>query len=648
MKKKQSIAKKINPFKLFYYRKTVGLTLEELAEKTAISLDNLKRFEQGTSQSQGKPHCVADFAELDDASLRKIEAALNCKGKLRGGQDDDFATQILHYYEVHKPQDGSISVIPDGAARQEVFFPKAIVFDFDGTLTKPGVNRTTWERLWTKIGYTPNDCGMLAHRFFKKEIDHEQWCRITLEKFKEKGLRRDDVLAVGRSISLIDGFESTIQRINQSGIPMYIVSGSIWDVLISTIGKFATYFKRIEANVFSYTPDDVIANIVGTRYDFEGKAEFVKKVAKGLCISTSQILFVGNSSNDAMVKTLSGAKTMLVNPHFTGPSQEWDIYIPHMESLTEILPYIGITDSSPADQAEIVSKADQIIDLLMKEDALDLNRYTVVGGYRRFNSQIRSQLFELCQQITTSLSKKTQDRQNYLICAAPGSGKTYFIQEIANSVRDKTLFVEIDLSKDSEEVVRQKLNQIGGGESSCLCMIDEIDGRAGEQWPYDVIYKKLDVNEEPTCRATTVFTLIGSSGGDVNGLIKAINSRYKAKDLIDRIPENSKYYIQIPPLELGDGICVYVSKVLEASAKKDAGITHVEKMAIFHAAMTALKSPRQIKMLADHAVERVQRNGTVLRYDHHFEPGDTENKRFWGEHQKATESLHPGDIKIAQ
>ncbi len=144
-----------------------------------------------------------------------------------------------------------------------------------------------------------------------------------------------------------------------------------------------------------------------------------------------------------------------------------------------------------------------------------------------------------------------------------------------------------------------------------------------------------------------MFTLIGSSGGDSNGLKNAIKSRYKAKDLIDRIPKNSKYYIQIPPLELGDGICVYVSKVLEASVKKDVSITHVEKMAIFHAVMTALKSPRQIKMLADHAVGRVRVGDRILRYDHHFERGDTENKRFWSEHQKAAESLHPGDIRIA-
>jgi len=528
------------------------------------------------------------------------------------------------------------------AVRQEGFSPKAIIFDFEGTLTKSDNDHTTWERLWAQLGYDDNECGKLEHRYFKHEIDHEQWCQLTLEKFKEKGLTRDAVRSLGRSIQLIDGFAATIERIHQSQIPMYIVSGSIWDVVISALGEFKKYFARVEANNFAYTDEGVIENIVGTKYDFEGKAEFVKRRARDLNIRTSQILFVGNSNNDEQVKT-SGAKTLLVNPHRTGASKQWDYYISHMKSLAEILPIIGITDSASEQPPKATSKADEIIALLKDQNVIDLSTYTVVGGYRRFNPQIRARLLELSQQITSSLSKKTPGRQNYLICAAPGSGKTYFIQEIAKSIGNTTQFIEIDLSKDSEDIVKQRLVQVSG-QVGCLCMIDEIDGKAGEQWPYDLIYKKLDVNNDRSSQMTTVFTLIGSSGGTVSGLKDAIKSRYKAKDLIDRIPNQSKYNIEIPPLELGDGICVYVSKILEAAALTEVAITHVAKAAIFHAAMTLLYSPRQLEMLAGEAVGRV-RGTTVLQYDHHFESGDEKNKRFWGEYQNAFAALS-GNIRI--
>ena len=645
MKKNRSNVTRINPFKLFYYRKTAGITIEALSKLTAISVRKLKRHETGTFGLRGRPQQLTSFNVIDEVSLRRIEAALNCKGRLRGGQDDDFGTLFIHYYEAHKHQSGPLDVAIEETIQEEIVAPKAIIFDFDGTLTKAGINRTNWERLWLQLGYTDNECGKLAQRFFRKEIDHDQWCRLTLEKFKAGGLRRDAVLALGRSIDLIEGFETTLEQIRQAGIPMYIVSGSIWDLVIAALGEFASYFNRIETNSFQYTPDGVIANIVGTKYDFEGKADFVKIVAGDLHIPTSEVLFIGNSINDEQVKRLTGARTLLVNPHFTAPSKEWDAFIPHMNNLEDILPYVGLGESISKQQTAITSKAGQIISLLKNEEILDLEKYTVVGGYRRFNPDVRADLINLCQQITTSLTSQPSGRQNYLISAAPGSGKTYFIQEIAASLSGKIRFIEIDLSKDNQENVQRRLEEVTG-DCSCLCLVDEIDGRAGEQWPYDLIYKKLDINEGPTCRATTVFALIGSSGGNPNELREAIMSRYKAKDLIDRIPDNSKYYIKIPPLELGDGICVYVSKVLEASARKSVGITHVEKMAVFHAAMTALHSPRQIKMLADHAIDRLRGVGTVLRYDHHFDAGDGENKRFWGQYHNAVESLHQQTIRI--
>jgi phosphoserine phosphatase len=529
---------------------------------------------------------------------------------------------------------------------EQSFLPKAIVFDFEGTLTTSDSDRTTWERLWSELDYPDSESARLEHRYARGEIDHAQWCLLTLQKFKAKGLTREQVRSVGKSIKLIDGFEIAIERIYEQGIPMYILSGSIWDVVNSVIGDFKKYFQGIWANNFAYTDDGIIENIFGTRYDFEGKAEFVKNRASELKIPTAQILFVGNSDNDEKVKELSGAKTLLVNPHRTRVSKAWDYYIPHMKSLTEILPYVGILDSTRNEQAETKRKVEQLIALLKQEEVFNLSTYTVIGGYRRFNRRTRTQLRSLAEKITTSLLNKPFGRQNYLISAAPGSGKTYFVQEIANSLKDKIRFVEIDLSKDSKEQMRQKLESVGTGETPCLCMIDEVDGAAGEEWPYELIYKQLDLNDDSKCPITIVFTLIGSSGGNINGLTEVIKARHKGRDLIDRISKSQEYYIEIPSLEIGDGICVYISKVLEAAARRGLRITHLEKMAAFYAGMTALHSPRQIKMLADHAVGRVNERSTVLRYDNHFEVGAAENKNFWNQYQIAVKALSGEELQI--
>jgi len=52
-----------------------------------------------------------------------------------------------------------------------------------------------------------------------------------------------------------------------------------------------------------------------------------------------------------------------------------------------------------------------------------------------------------------------------------------------------------------------------------------------------------------------------------------------------------------------------------------------------------------MKMLADQAVHRMQGSGTILHYDHHFEPGADERMRFWEAHRTAFATL-PGNIRI--
>lgn len=56
----------------------------------------------------------------------------------------------------------------------------AVVFDFDGTLTKSGkIAKTTWENIWVSLGYDVKVCQNLHKRFDRKEITHEEWCKLT-------------------------------------------------------------------------------------------------------------------------------------------------------------------------------------------------------------------------------------------------------------------------------------------------------------------------------------------------------------------------------------------------------------------------------------------------------------------------------------
>lgn len=71
------------------------------------------------------------------------------------------------------------------------------------------------------------------------------------------------------------------------------------------------------ANSFIFHPNNTLSTIHGTKYDFDGKAEYIKKIVQEEGFkSASEILFIGNSDNDEYAYK-SGAQTLCFNPKLT-------------------------------------------------------------------------------------------------------------------------------------------------------------------------------------------------------------------------------------------------------------------------------------------------------------------------------------------
>ena len=217
----------------------------------------------------------------------------------------------------------------------------AVVFDFDGTLTLGKYSKTTWESLWTELGYDVRVCQELHKKYDRKEITHSQWCMLTQENFISKHLKREMVVEIAKQIKLISGIEETFIELKNKDIKIYIVSGSIGTVIDNVLGDLTKYIEIIKANQFRYDESGNLIQIIGTNYDFEGKANFITEIAEELKISTKDILFVGNSINDRFACT-SGAKTLCINPKLVDPTNSliWNDCIQTCEDLREILNYI--------------------------------------------------------------------------------------------------------------------------------------------------------------------------------------------------------------------------------------------------------------------------------------------------------------------
>lgn len=221
---------------------------------------------------------------------------------------------------------------------------RMVVFDFDGTLTKPrrsGGQATTWEMLWMALGYDKKECQELHKKFTKGAIDHSQWCKLTEAKFVERGLTRTQVVEIGRSIELLGGVSETLQALERRGVPAFVVSGSILDVVNATLGDARAHIADVRANIFKYDDDGLLREIIGTKYDFRGKADYIREKADERHCSPRDVLFVGNSMNDRFAHE-SGARTLCINPRLTDISQTeiWNDCIQTCSDLTEILPFV--------------------------------------------------------------------------------------------------------------------------------------------------------------------------------------------------------------------------------------------------------------------------------------------------------------------
>ena len=259
-------------------------------------------------------------------------------------------------------------------------------------------------------------------------------------------------------------------------------------------------------------------------------------------------------------------------------------------------------------------------------DWVVLSRYRVVGDYTRFEEAVRNLLKDIRHKIAGGFDKPSRKRDNYLIWAAPGSGKTYFAQQVATSLPQTISYQECNLAKCNREELLASLSQLDVENQPCLCLIDEVDAKPDEAWPYEVLLPYLDARVDRG--APFVFILAGSAGSSLIEMKGRITSRPKGADLLTRIPAGNEY--EIPPMNIGDRVLVVLSQFRKVGQEVGREIKEVEKLGLYYVALNSrLANARQLRELAVRAVERLSTGEDRIKYDHLFGAGDPENKAFW-------------------
>jgi SAM-dependent methyltransferase len=219
------------------------------------------------------------------------------------------------------------------------------------------------------------------------------------------------------------------------------------------------------------------------------------------------------------------------------------------------------------------------ISLLEELNEISMSRHTVVGYYVRFAPPIVEDLRRIARRIETACMKTTSFKENFLLWAPPGQGKTYLVDEIARTTGIDYVKIDLKLPDVTEQIFRQTLSRCQNGPEAHLCLVDEIHARPSEEWQYDVLYGFLDLNElKQLDHGNKVFVLIGSTQPNFEALKNEIVGRKKGSDMLRRVPHQES----IPPLEMGDKLVVVLSELRKKAIASNRTVSAVEKLALLY------------------------------------------------------------------
>jgi len=155
------------------------------------------------------------------------------------------------------------------------------------------------------------------------------------------------------------------------------------------------------------------------------------------------------------------------------------------------------------------------------------------------------------------------------------------ISRIAAAQADICEYHEINIAQYRQDEFAGSLSSMTASSSPLLCLIDEIDAKPGEPWPYDVLLPFLDASisrPEPL-----VFIMAGSSGFSLDGMKERNAIRPKGQDLLSRVPAENKFII--PPMSFWDRILIVLSQFTQAGHELGYEINFVEKLGLYCVAL---------------------------------------------------------------
>ena len=217
---------------------------------------------------------------------------------------------------------------------------KLVVFDFDGTLSKPNVLPNSWARIWAKIGRTKDD-ETLYQMYKNKELSYTEWAKEVIKVYREEKFSRQMLEDIAKGTILLDDSEEVLKSLYLAGIKVIILSGGIKNIIEYALGDNLKYIYKIEAQELIFDKDNIVEGVTVLDHFIEDKSQYMTIVLKQLNIKPEEVVFFGNSKNDEDVYK-TGVKTICLNPDSADFNNRkiWKDCIKKTETLSSILKFI--------------------------------------------------------------------------------------------------------------------------------------------------------------------------------------------------------------------------------------------------------------------------------------------------------------------
>lgn len=226
-------------------------------------------------------------------------------------------------------------------ANENKFKTKLIIFDFDGTLTKPDKIDNSWARIWNRIGLLGED-ERLYKLYKSKKLTYRQWVDQVIEVFRQNKVDKSMFASLAKEIKLLNNCKKVFKIFYEKGIKICILSGGVKNIIDEKVKKFNKYITDIEAGSLTVDDSGIVNGFVITGTNIENKSDFILQQMRKYNLKKEEIIFVGNSFNDEDA-CKSGVTTICINPFETNYQDKtiWTHYIKQTNDLSFILPFIN-------------------------------------------------------------------------------------------------------------------------------------------------------------------------------------------------------------------------------------------------------------------------------------------------------------------